>query len=146
MLLIFIWVENLCAQQVEPLDYFKWLTGKWVRLDVASGKTAYEEWETLGDGSFKGRGVSMNRAETTFVEELSIINKDGKLYYVAEVTHNPEPTYFEITEISDQGFTCKNPTHDFPKKIVYQKGVQNELLVTISGGDRSAYFHFVKQP
>jgi hypothetical protein len=64
---------------------------------------------------------------------LKIEFKDETLYYVAEVSHNAAPTYFEITEISGNAFTAQNPTHDFPKVIAYELK-DNELTATISDG------------
>ena len=72
------------------------------------------------------------------------IKIDGKFYYVAEVSHNPDPTYFEMTSISDNGFICENPDHDFPKKITYK--LENGVLIaTISGNGKEIAFVFKRE-
>jgi hypothetical protein len=40
---------------------------------------------------------------------------------VSDVPEDKQPVYFAITEITETGFTCENPQHDFPKKIMYRK-------------------------
>lgn len=115
------------------LTQLKWLIGTWERTNVKPGTTAFEVWKTDTENSLIGRGISLKGADTTFVENLKIEIKDEKLYYVAEVSHNAAPTYFEITEISANAFTAQNPTHDFPKVIAYELK-DNELTATISDG------------
>lgn len=61
----------------------------------------------------------MKGADTTFVEVLRIVTKDNKLYYVADVPENNKAVYFEITSVTQDSFTCENPSHDFPKTIYY---------------------------
>lgn len=88
-------------------------------------------------------GVTLRGSDTVFVEKLSIIEKDGILNYVAEVAHNASATYFKFTAISETGFTCVNPSHDFPKKIEYALD-GNRLTATISGDGKSIPFYFKK--
>lgn len=121
-----------------------WLIGKWNRTDVKGDARAFEQWTSSGENYYAGLGVMLEGKDTVFMEKLSINEKEGKLYYVAEVAHNADPTFFEITSIGKTSFTCKNETHDFPKKISYQ--MENNLLtVTISGNSRSMDFIFLKE-
>lgn len=121
-----------------------WLAGKWERLDTRPGETAFEEWSAHAAG-LKGRGVTLRGADTVFVENLSIQQKEGALYYIAEVSHNAEPTPFKITRITGSGFVCENPDHDFPKKIEYRLEAPDTLKAIISGGGRSSTFSFRKK-
>lgn len=122
---------------------FKWLQGTWERQDTKPGSTAVESWEKMTNLGFQGLGVTMKGPDTVFVEKLSIVEKGNAFYYVAEVSHNPEPTYFKITSSSKTGFVCEKPDHDFPKKIEYQfKG--DLLTVVISGDGKEIPFKFKK--
>ncbi|MBX2898559.1 MAG: hypothetical protein KF775_02855 [Cyclobacteriaceae bacterium] len=120
-----------------------WLQGTWNRTNGKAGRTAHERWVKTATG-LQGWGVTFNGADTTFVEKLRIVSKDSKLYYVADVSHNKEPTYFLITEITPTSFTCENPEHDFPKKIVYQLD-GNKLKATISGNGKSIDYLFERK-
>lgn len=133
----------LCASAQQDLaSSFTWLEGTWKREDLPEGRTAYETWE-MKSKQWSGMGISLKAGDTTFVEMLSIINKDSILYYVAEVKHNDAPTYFKITSVSTFGFVCENPAHDFPKRIEYIFEEQH-LKVMISDGDKARSFLFRK--
>lgn len=122
---------------------FKWLEGTWERQNVRPGTTAYEIWEQK-NGEFQGIGVSMKGNDTTFVEQLSIVNKANELFYVANVSSNASPTYFKITSYSKNGFVSENPEHDFPKKIEYTLD-GNKLTAVISAGEKAMGFVFVRK-
>lgn len=127
----------------QAMEDFPWLVGTWERHNVKPGTTAFEIWEKTKDGYF-GQGVSMKEGDTTFVEILKIVEKDGVIYYVADVTHNPEPTYFKITSYTKNGFVSENPQHDFPKKIEYMLEGER-MTVIISDGDNKMGFVFEKK-
>lgn len=120
----------------------EWITGQWNRTNVRAGRLATETWKKASKTSYNGIGVTVEGNDTTFVEKLSIEIKGDKIYYIADVSQNQEPTYFEITEITEKGFVSRNPDHDFPKMISYSlKG--DELTAVISdGGDKKMGFTF----
>lgn len=126
----------------QSMKDFSWLKGKWERHNVKPGTSVFEVWEKTKNGYF-GQGVSLKGVDTTFVEKLSLIEKEGNLYYVADVAHNPEPTYFKITSYTKNGFVSENPQHDFPKKIEYILEGER-MTVVISDGDKKMGFVFVK--
>lgn len=118
------------------------MLGSWERQNTRPGTTAFESWEKTKDG-YKGMGVSMKESDTSFVEKLRIIGKEGAIYYVADVSSNAEPTYFKVTSVSKKGFVCENPEHDFPKKIEYTlEG--NQMTAVISAGEQKMGFVFLK--
>lgn len=145
---LLIWMSlclggELFAQESsqEVLTRLGWLEGRWERLDTPPAQTAYEVWERTDNG-FRGKGVTLQGRDTVFVETLSILQRRGTWYYVAEVSHNPEPTYFEITEATGRGLECENPEHDFPKRIRYRLQNGGMLEVIIMGEGRSIPFKF----
>ena len=126
----------------QSLKDFKWLVGSWERQNTKPGTTAFESWEKTKEG-FIGMGVSMKEGDTTFVEKLKIVVKEGAIYYVADVASNAEPTYFKVTSVSKNGFVSENPEHDFPKKIEYTlEG--NQMTAVISAGEQKMGFVFKK--
>jgi hypothetical protein len=121
-----------------------WLEGSWVRTNARPGKSGVEKWTRISDVEFKGKGINLTGTDTTFIEQLSIIKKDNKVYYVADVPGNQSEVYFELVSQSATGFICENLNHDFPKRINYEKdGVK--LKVIISGNDKSFEILFEKK-
>jgi hypothetical protein len=67
---------------------------------------------------------------------LGIFTDYQKIYFVSDVPEDKQPVYFAITEITETGFTCENPQHEFPKKIMYRKE-GNQLKAIISGDGKA---------
>ena len=146
LIMLGTFASQACRQtspKSDTLDQLGWLLGEWERTDMKPNRTAFETWSRASSEKFVGTGVTLQEGDTVFVELLSLIFRDDKLYYVAEVAQNPEPTYFEVTQMTDSGFVCEAPQHDFPKKIVYALD-GNQLTAVISGDGRSVPFHFMK--
>jgi len=131
-------------QSFQTINDVEWLIGKWERTNVKVGTKAFEYWKKESESSLRGIGFSMRGADTTFVEKLRIEQREGTLYYVADVRENTEPIYFKFTKLSEYGFISENPEHDFPKMISYElRGGQ--MTATISdGGVKKASFIFKK--
>jgi len=122
----------------------EWLIGTWNRTNVKPGKSSNERWEKTNKFELRGIGVAMQGKDTTFVEKITILIRDNNIYYVADVPENEKPVFFKLIEISDTGFVCENPEHDFPKKISYSlKGT--DLKAQISGDGKSIDYLFKKQ-
>lgn len=142
-LLLLLLLAFSVSANAQSLKEMEWLTGTWNRTNVKAGRSAHERWIKTAEG-LQGWGVNMNGTDTTFVEKLRIVPKDSKLYYVADVPQNKESTYFLITEATANSFTCENPQHDFPKKIMYQLD-GNKLKATISGNGKSMDYFFERK-
>jgi hypothetical protein len=83
----------------------------------------------------------MNGNDTAFVEKLKLVIKDDNIYYVADIVENKQPVYFRFTSLTNDGFVCENPQHDFPKKISYRKDGE-KIMATISGDGKSIDYLF----
>src|SRR6478736_4952958 len=133
------------AQSVTENDFSKllWLEGQWKRTNSKTGRTATESWKKAGTNELVGIGISLKGRDTVFAEKLKILVKDNSIYYVADVTENKAPVYFKFTELTNDGFVCENPDHDFPKKISYKREGKT-VKATTSGDGKSIDFLFVK--
>jgi len=133
------------AQSVTENDFSKllWLEGQWKRTNAKPGRTATESWKKAGTNELVGIGISLKGRDTVFAEKLKILVKDNSIYYVADVTENKAPVYFKFTELTNDGFVCENPDHDFPKKISYKREGKT-VKATTSGDGKSIDFLFVK--
>lgn len=121
-----------------------WLAGNWERINVKPGRTASEKWELASLAELKGLGVTMKGRDTVFLEKIQLKIEGDHIYYIADVEENKQPVYFKLVETGSTGFVCENPTHDFPKKIVYRLK-KNSLTVTISGDGRSQDYLFIRR-
>jgi len=150
-LLLLLWItfghaysQNVSKEIAGNFKKLKWLEGTWLRADSKAGQSGHERWLRSSPYEIRGYGVTMKGQDTLFVEKLRILVKDDNLYYVADVPENQTPVYFKLIEISNAGFVCENPDHDFPKKIAYQLEGSN-LKATISGNGKSMDYLFKKE-
>ena len=81
--------------------------------------------------------------DPSFVEKLRIELVNNVFYYVAEVPGNSEPTRFEVTVLRQNYLKCENPTHDFPKEIIYERDGER-LTAIIADGQKRMSFAFRK--
>ncbi len=135
---------QVAASAKESLHTMEWLLGTWTRTNVKPGRTAWEQWSKKNESEWTGLGVSMKGADTSFVEVLKIIIEKEKLFYVADVPENKSLVYFEISSVAKDGFVCENPTHDFPKKLVYQLN-GSKLRAQISGDGKVIDYLFERK-
>lgn len=143
LLLAILTIIGCNQPKSKKLAQLEWIQGTWNRTNTKTGRTAHERWERLPDGSWQGWGVTFTGSDTSFLEKIKIIEKDGKLFYVADVPENEEPVYFEFTALTPSGFICENPDHDFPKQIEYI--LNGDRLEAITSGDgKSISFQFEK--
>jgi len=135
--------QTLTSETTSNFKKLEWLVGTWNRTNIKPGKSSFERWEKKSEFELRGIGVTMNGNDTAFVEKITILIKDNSIYYVADVPENEKPVYFKLVEISNTGFVCENPEHDFPKKISYQvNGI--DLKAQISGDGKSIDYLFKK--
>jgi hypothetical protein len=135
--------QEISAKTKENFKKISWLEGIWIRTNAKPGRTAHERWQKVSPTEMKGFGVNMRGTDTVFVEKISITIKDDALFYVADVPENKKPVYFKFIEVSNKGFICENPEHDFPKKIAYQLD-GNSLKAVISGDGKAIDYFFKK--
>lgn len=140
-------VQGHCQSSaaIAKFRQMEWLLGNWNRTNAKPGRSASEHWVKVNDRQWKGKGVILRGADTTFVEKLQIVIERDKLYYVADVPENKGLVYFEITSVTDNGFICENPQHDFPKKIAYSRN-GNTVTAIISAGAKSITYQFERIP
>jgi hypothetical protein len=128
----------------EDFKKFDWLKGTWIRTNAKPGRSGNERWIKVSETEWQGFGLTMKGSDTAQLEKLKLVIKDNAIYYVADVPENKQIVYFKITEISENGFICENPEHDFPKRISYQKE-GDKLKATISGNGKSIEYFFERK-
>ena len=112
------------------MEKLLWIIDKWVSSDGES--KSYERWEKINDSLFEGCSETIKSGETIFSEKLKIQKTGNDIFYIADVSHNPEPVKFKLTSLDDIEAVFENPEHDFPKKITY-KNENGSLHAWIEG-------------
>jgi hypothetical protein len=132
------------AQTANDFGKLQWLIGEWIRINAKPGMSGVEKWISNSPVELQGWGINMKGNDTTFIEKTKLVIKDNEIYYVADVAGNKAPVFFKLTSMKENGFTCENMQHDFPKKIIYLRD-GNLLKATISGDGKSIDYLFEKK-
>jgi hypothetical protein len=132
ILLILVILESTFAQPNLP-DF---LQGTWKMGE----KENYEHWDKLNDNTLKGFSYTLNQGQMTISEylDISVINKEITFKATVLNQNQGRGMNFILTK-TDSSFTFENPNHDFPKKIVYQKLNDTEILVDVSDGKQKGF-------
>jgi hypothetical protein len=112
---------------------FNRLVGRWVYAESESAQ--FEEWQLIGEDAFSGRGFVLESGDTTFIETLELTKVNCAWTYSAKVLDgaSAEVVPFTLTKQSQRVLEFVNPSHDFPKKIVYELLSPDEMQVYIEG-------------
>jgi hypothetical protein len=140
----FAWCQSPSRKTVDDFNKLKWLEGSWTRTNAKPGRSGIEEWRRSGDNELIGWGVNLKGTDTAFVEKFKLVIKDNAIYYAADVPENKGVVYFKVTGLTNSGFACENPAHDFPKKIEYKREGK-KLTAVISGDGKSMDYIFERK-
>ncbi|WP_140937564.1 DUF6265 family protein [Sphingobacterium lumbrici] len=132
--------QQSISQTISP-DFME---GTWKRKD----KNHYEHWDKLNPRMLKGFSYMLKNGNITVTEYATIHQTRGKeVVYSATVKgQNAGKTINFKQTLSDTALIFENQAHDFPKKIVYKKRTDSEILVQISDGGQKIYsYSLLKQ-
>ena len=110
-------------------ERFNWLIGQWEGIQGAG--IYHEEWKNVSESELKGKAYMIKKGEIVNVEILNIHLNETGIFYTADVSHNPSPVSFKLTNLSDNSFVFENPEHDFPQKISYENKDNQFLFATV---------------
>lgn len=103
----------LCAET--KLEELSWMSGRWAA--TIDGVEMEELWSDVRGGLILGMHRDLSKKRTSFEFMRIAETKDG-IVFLAQPGGQP-PTPFRLTESSHQRAVFANPTHDFPKRIIY---------------------------
>lgn len=115
------------------IDKLHWLEGKWANGDATG---FYESWEVESKDRIAGIGYTMENTDTLMMEHLEIFTSDSGTFYKALVVEQNEglPVFFKLTYTQDDSLVFSNPSHDFPRFIVYKKIDDNTFRAYVRDG------------
>jgi hypothetical protein len=140
--LIFLCLMGISCSQNE-LAKFYFLEGTW----KVEGKEKYEVWERAGKAELTGFAYKLVDGQKNITETFRIKLENGLIVYQATVLDQNEgvPVSFVLNESDNSCFSFENKTHDFPKKIQYNKLGDNELEVNVLGDQDEGFSFFQKK-
>ena len=118
LILFFIHSNNIMTQDKTDMEKLLWIVESWVSAEGES--RSYEEWKKTDDNLYEGSSKTIKDGAVTFSEILKIEKTPEGIFYTADVSHNPGPVRFKLTECNDSTAVFENPEHDYPRKITYK--------------------------
>jgi Domain of unknown function (DUF6265) len=106
-----------------------WMSGYWLACE--GGETT-ENWMGAGRDTLLGTNLSGGGYEFLRVAT----NADGRIVYYSMPGGRSPPTEFVMASHADQRAVFENPSHDFPKRIVYDRD-GDVMTARIDGGEGS---------
>lgn len=126
--------QNKSVKKFEKLEKMNWLVGQWEN-SMPNGLLT-ETWKKENDSTFSGKSYFIINKKDTIHSETIILKqiKDDLIYSpTVKGQNNDKAVIFKLTTATTKEFTFENPTHDYPKKIVYKMVNATNLVATISG-------------
>jgi hypothetical protein len=117
--------------QAFNIEDLAWLSGDW---ETAPGRMQIDEhWAKVAGGSLIGMSRTVAGGKTVFFEYLRIEARGADIYYVAHPKARTPGTDFKLTRLTAQEAVFENPTHDFPKRVIYRKNGDGTLTARVEG-------------
>lgn len=128
-----------CSHQQASLP--GWLEGSWSTGDTLGLIT--ESWEVVNNTYMTGEGLLINKQKKSVTEMLNIFIKDGMLVYTALLPdqNNGEEIIFINSSFDPDSLVFENPSHDYPKKIIYHHRAIGEIDVYLHGSRNEKVKH-----
>ena len=141
-IILIAFVFTMCnSKQNESTENFDWLLGKWQRINEEQSKTTFENWEKNNNSEYNGIGFTIQNNDTISQEKMKIVETNGQWNLLVKTLEEKEFVRFEMSEIQEDKFECKNDTLDFPKLIKYWKN-GNKINALVAGDSLKLSFEF----
>lgn len=127
--MIAAFVPSAISQSRATTADLAFMTGCW-KLE-GDGRTVEEHWLAPAGGSLMGVSRTVAGGKTVEYEFLQIRDLPDGLTYVAKPSGQAEVSFTIISQTADE-VVFENPTHDFPQRIRYRRGVDT-LYARIEG-------------
>lgn len=118
-----------------------WISGDW--QTAPGGRAQIEEhWTQPAGGSMMGVSRTIAGSKTAEFEFLRIEQREDAMYYVAQPKGRCPATDFKLTRLTGSEAVFENPSHDFPRRIIYRKTGDDSLTASINGGEGTRQITF----
>ena len=132
--------------QAQGIDSLAWMAGRWLET-TERGQT--EETWTSPRGEMMAAANTALRGGRASYEFLRIVQRDGRLVYLASPGGRMPPTEFALKEQGATRVVFENLAHDFPHRVLYS--LDGEVLTariegTLGGQPRAFQWQLRRQP
>ena len=115
-----------------PLAILSWLEGAWIDPE-GGARTVEEHWIVPRGGLMLGVNRSIRDGQAIAFEFLRIEKRDDEsIVYVAQPNGRSPGTDFPLVEHSENRAVFRNPDHDFPDTLIYER-VGDDLTIRVEG-------------
>lgn len=129
------------SRHTPDIAALSWIAGQW--QTAPGGRAQIEEhWMQATAGSMMGMSRTIAGSRTAEFEYLRIEQRDDAIYYVAQPKGRCPATDFKLTRVTSNEAVFENPSHDFPKRIIYKKTGDDSLTASIDGGEGTRQMTF----
>ncbi len=122
------------TQKKFKTENLEWLNGNWIN-NSDSNLVITENWQTINDTLMLGESFTIDKGDTVSHERMQIKILDNNVLFIPVVSNqnNGKPVVFTLTDFKNNTLVFKNPEHDFPQEIVYQKITDDSVYAYIGG-------------
>ena len=122
-------VEKAVGNKFSLAD-LAWLTGCW---EGRQGESVIEEvWSKPAGGSMLGFGRTVNGGRTIAFEFMQVREENGSLTYMPQPQGGARVS-FPLKNSVGAKMTFENKEHDFPQRVIYERGGPELLNAAIEG-------------
>jgi len=137
-------LDLVTAPSQATIQDLSWIAGDWE--SVLGDVHIDEHWTGVAGGSMLGMSRTVSGARTVSFEYLRIETRPDGIYYVAHPRAKSPGTDFKLVR-SDRGQAVfENPSHDFPKRIIYRLNTDGSLTARVEGDgsekEKAQDFHY----
>ena len=134
-------IKNDQKSTTQSTENFDWLLGNWKRTNEEKGKETFENWKKTNDTEYNGIGFTLQNSDTLSQEQMKLIQTNGKWNLLVKTPDEKDFIKFDMAELAENKFECKNDTLDFPKLIKYWKN-GDKMNAIVSGDSLKLSFEF----
>ena len=122
------------AQDKKIFSRLQALEGLWVR--TGEDDELFEEWVKVDNTQLQGRVFRINNGDTVVSEQVTLSRRQHQIVFVASVVNQnkQQPIPFFLISSKEKTYVFQNPTHDFPKRVVYRIATPDSIHAWIDGG------------
>ena len=108
------------------------MTGCWAGEE--GGDRFHERWVAVDAATLLAVAHTTRAGKMLAFEFLRVIHREGRPVYVAQ-PGGAAPTEFVATAATPTRVVFENAAHDFPKRVVYERPADDQLIATIDAGE-----------
>lgn len=134
--LLFLWFILFPFSGFSQNSFPDFLHGTW----KTENKLQFEHWDLLNETTLKGISYELRGGNIYIIEYLDLQHQNQDLVYTATVVRQnqgKEVAFIRNPKAVDYSF--ENLSHDFPKKIIYQRLGDSEIMVTVTDGMKKTF-------